>query len=181
MRMYGGSRSPSLLPKYATNYVLHKEVVIQLYIDGVGNFLFEQKKEVYPAVPFFIGSYKFSRVKNAAEFVKELEYFHFGEINFHRNDYENKVVDYCKEAGVHFEYTDFCDKDEETLHNAKTIRALMKRFKQKITTVGGKGKAVEKDKKLEEEDAKKREEDAVRLVQEAENWLMIEEEENKRK
>ena len=63
VRMYGGSRAPSLLPKYATDYVLHKEVVRQLYIDGVGNFLFEHKKAVYPAVPFFIGSYNFSRVK----------------------------------------------------------------------------------------------------------------------
>ena len=62
--MYGGSRAPSLLLKYATYYVIHKEAVRQLYIDGVGNFLFEQKKEVYPTVPFFVGSYKFSRVKN---------------------------------------------------------------------------------------------------------------------
>ena len=45
----------------------------QLYIDGIVNLLFEQKKVVYPAVPFFVGSYKFSRVKNAVEFVKELE------------------------------------------------------------------------------------------------------------
>ena len=103
MRMYGGLRAPSLLPKYATDYVLHKGAVKQLYIDGVGNFLFENKKETYPAIPFFIGSYKFSRVKQAAEFVKELEYFCFGEMNFHRNDFENKVADYCKEAGVHFE------------------------------------------------------------------------------
>ena len=41
LRMYGGSRAPSLLPRYATDYVIHKEVVRQLYIDGVGNFLFE--------------------------------------------------------------------------------------------------------------------------------------------
>ena len=27
VRMYGGSRAPSLLLKYATDYVLHKEVV----------------------------------------------------------------------------------------------------------------------------------------------------------
>ena len=27
IRMYGGSRAPYLLPKYATNYVLHKEEV----------------------------------------------------------------------------------------------------------------------------------------------------------
>ena len=33
VRMYGGSRAPSLLPKYSIDYVLHKEVVRQLYID----------------------------------------------------------------------------------------------------------------------------------------------------
>ena len=150
-----------------------------MYIDGVGNFLFEHKKAVYPAVPFFVGSYKFSKVKKATDFVKELEYFHFGEIKFHRNDSENKLADYCKEAGVHFEYTDFWDKDEETFHNAKNITALKKRFKQKITTAGGKGKTAKKTKNIEEEEAKKREEDASRLVQEVENWLRIEEEEKK--
>ena len=41
LRMFGGSRAPSLMPKYAIDYVIHKEVVIQLYIDGVGKFLFE--------------------------------------------------------------------------------------------------------------------------------------------
>ena len=110
--MYSGSRAPSLLPKYAIDYVIHKEAVRQLYIDGIGNFLFEQKKAVYPAVPFFVGSYKFSRVKNAVEFVKELEYFHFGEMNFHRNDSDDKVVHYCTATGVHFKYTNLWDKDE---------------------------------------------------------------------
>ena len=179
VRMYGGSRAPSLLPKYATDYVLHKEAVRQLYIDGVGNFLFEHKKAVYPAVPFFIGSYKFSRVKQATDFVKELEYFHFGEMKFHRNDSKNKVYDYCKESGVHFEYIDFWDKDGETFHNAKNMTALRKRFKQKIETMGGHGKTADKAKKLEKKEAKKREEDARKLVQEAQNWLRIEEEEKK--
>ena len=63
-----------------------------------------------------------------------------------------------------FEYVDFWDKDEETFCNAKNMTALKKRFKQKITTVGGKGKTVEKSKKLEEEEAKKRQEDASILV-----------------
>ena len=63
--MFGGSRAPSLLPKHATDYVIHKEIVRQLYIDGVGNFLFDQKKVVYSPVPFYIGSYKFSKVKSA--------------------------------------------------------------------------------------------------------------------
>ena len=35
LRMYGGSRAPSLLPKYATDYVIHKEALRQLYIDGI--------------------------------------------------------------------------------------------------------------------------------------------------
>ena len=64
LRMFGGSRAPSLLPRIATDYFIHKEVVRQLYIDGVGNFLFEQKKAMYPPVPFFIGSYKVSIVKS---------------------------------------------------------------------------------------------------------------------
>ena len=86
---------------------------------------------------------------------------------FHRNDSHNKVADYCKEARIHFEYIDFQDKDEETFCNENNIRTLKKRFKQKITTMGGKGKTSEKAKNLEEEEAKEREEDASRLVQEA--------------
>ena len=40
LRMFHGTRAPSLFPKHATDYVIHKEVVRQLYIDRVGNFLF---------------------------------------------------------------------------------------------------------------------------------------------
>ena len=73
LRMFGGTRAPSLLPRYATDYVVHKEVVRQLYIDGIVNFHFYQKKVVYPPLPFYVGSYKFSKVKSAPNFVKELE------------------------------------------------------------------------------------------------------------
>ena len=113
LRMFGETRDPSLLPKYTTYYVIHKEVVRKIYIDGVGNFLFEQKKALYPLVPFYIGSYRFSKVKSAPEFVKDLEYFHFGELSFHRNDSEDKVVNYCAAGGVHFEYANHWDKDED--------------------------------------------------------------------
>ena len=65
IRMYGGSRAPSLLPKYAMDYVVHKEAVRQLFIDGFGNFLFDMKKAVFPPFPFCIGSYKFTKVKIA--------------------------------------------------------------------------------------------------------------------
>ena len=39
LRMYGGTKAPSLLPKYATDYVVHKEVVRQLFLDGFGSYL----------------------------------------------------------------------------------------------------------------------------------------------
>ena len=44
IRMYGCSREPSLLPQYTMDYVVHKEEFRQLYLDGVGSFLFEHKK-----------------------------------------------------------------------------------------------------------------------------------------
>ena len=66
LRMYGRSRAPSLFPRYTMNYVVHKEVVRQLFIDSVVNFMFDMKREVFPPLPFCIGSYKFTRVNNAS-------------------------------------------------------------------------------------------------------------------
>ena len=83
--MYGGTKAPSFLPKYATYYIKHKEVVRQLFLDVFGSYLFDLKKVVFPPLPFYVGSYKFSKVKSAPKFVKELEIFHFGEKLFHRN------------------------------------------------------------------------------------------------
>ena len=88
--MYGGTKAPLLLPKYATDYIVLKEVVRQVFLDGFGNHLFDIKKYVFPHVPFYIGSYKFNGVKSAPDFVKELEIFHFGEVSFHRNDSQGK-------------------------------------------------------------------------------------------
>ena len=79
IRMYGFSTAPALLPKYATDFVVHKEAARQVFLDGIGSFLFEHKKATYPPIPFRLGSYKFSKVKKADEFVQELEQFHFGE------------------------------------------------------------------------------------------------------
>ena len=66
--MFGGSKAPYLLPKYDTDYVIHKEVVRKIYIYAIDNFLFDMKKYVYPPLPFCIGSYKFTKVKSAPEF-----------------------------------------------------------------------------------------------------------------
>ena len=63
------------------------------------------KKMIYPPIPFYLGSYKFSKVKSALDFVKGLENFHFGEKSFHRNDSQGKVVVHCALVEVNFEYS----------------------------------------------------------------------------
>ena len=68
--MYGGTKSCSLLPKYATDYVAHKEPVRQLFLDGFESHFFYLKKVLSLPLPFYLGSYKFSKVKSAPEFVK---------------------------------------------------------------------------------------------------------------
>ena len=83
LRMYGGIKAPSLLPRYAIDYIVHKEAVRQVFLDGFGNYLFDLKKSMFPSVSFYVGSYKFAKVKGAPKFVKELENFHFGEKRFH--------------------------------------------------------------------------------------------------
>ena len=88
--------------KYAKDYVVHKEGVRQLFIDGFRNFLFDMKKAVFPPFSFCIGSYKFTKVKSATEFVKDLGSFHFREKCFRSNDAYDKVVKHCAFVGVHF-------------------------------------------------------------------------------
>ena len=84
--MYGGIKAPSLMPKYAIDYIVLKEAVTQLFLDGFGSHLFDLKKVVFTPLPFYVGSYKFSKVKSSLEFFKEREIFHFGEKRFHQND-----------------------------------------------------------------------------------------------
>ena len=60
----------------------------------------------------------------------------------HRNDFEDKIDNYCVVVGVHFEYVDYWDKDEEIFINECNIIALRKIFKKNTTTIGGKGKAI---------------------------------------
>ena len=112
LRMYGGMKAPSLLPKYVTDYIVQKEAVRQLFLNGFRSHLFDLKKVVFPPLPFYVGSYKFTKVKNSLEFVKELENFHFGEKEFHRNDSQGKVAAYKATLKVNIEYVDYVDKYE---------------------------------------------------------------------
>ena len=82
------------------------------------------KKEIYPPMPFCIGSYKLSKVKSEPNFVKNLENFHFGENIFHRNDSQGKVTAHCALVKVNFEYSDHWEKDEKIFRNACNMTAL---------------------------------------------------------
>ena len=95
---------------YVTDYIAHKEVVRQVFLDGFGNYLFNIKKVMFPPVPFYVGSYKFNKVKNALDFVKKLEMFQFGEKSFHWNDWQGKVAAHKASHKVHLEYADYIDK-----------------------------------------------------------------------
>ena len=134
--MYGGTKAPSLLPRYATGYIVHKEAVRHLFLDGFGSHLFELKKAVFPPLPFYVGIYKFTKVKTAHEFVKELEIFHFGEKSFHRNDSKGKVAAYKVTLKVNFQYTDYVDKDEEKYRNFCIMTTLNKWLNRKTSISG---------------------------------------------
>ena len=161
--MYGGTKAPLLLSKYATNYIVHKEAVRQLFLNGFRIHLFNLKKVVFPPLPFYVGSYKFTKVKNAPKFVKELENFHFGEKDFHRNDSQGKVVAYKAALKVNFEYTDYVDKEEETYRNIYSLTIVKKKLKLKTVEVGDKrsGSSNLVSKSQEEEAAKKAKEETA--------------------
>ena len=138
----------------------------QLFLDGFGNCLFDLKKVVFPPLPFYVGSYKFSKFKSAPKFVKELEIFHFGENNFHRNDSQGKVAAHRALLKVKFEYSDHIDKDEEVYQNICNMTTLNKWVRRKITISGGKGSSSSNpEQKGQEEEAarKEKEERAHRL------------------
>ena len=44
--MYGSIGAPSLQPKYATNYIVLKEEVRKIFLDGFGSHLFDIKKVI---------------------------------------------------------------------------------------------------------------------------------------
>ena len=137
-----------------------------MYIDGFEKFLFDSKKVIYPPLTFCIGSYRFSKVKCAPDFVKELESFHFEKKRVRRNYSSDKVSAYCASVGVHFEYTHHWDKDEEIYRNSCNMASLSRRFKTKITTVGEKGSSsgTAQQQNQNEEVARKRKEEAQRLL-----------------
>jgi hypothetical protein len=112
------------LPKYATDYVVLKEEVRQIFLDGIGGVLNKQHKAYFPPFPFFIGAYKFSGVATAEEYVQELKSFHFGEMIFHRNDRRSKVAEHCKEVYAHFEYAHYYDAEEEVFRGINNMTEL---------------------------------------------------------
>ena len=116
--------------------------------------MFDIKKVVFPPVPFYVGSYKFNKVKSPPDFVKEMELFHFGEKIFHRNDSQGKVAAHK----VNFDYVDYIDKEEKVLKNVYSMAILSKRFKGKAFGAKGSSSNSPNPDEGDEEDTKKAQE-----------------------
>ena len=101
--------------------------------------IFYLKKDVFPPLPFYVGRYKFSKVKSAPEFMKKIEIFHFSEKSFHRNDSQGKVAAHHALSKVKFKYIDHIDKDELVYWNICNMTTLNNRIRRKITISRGKG------------------------------------------
>ena len=85
----------------------------KVFINGIGRYLHDHKNASFPMFPFYIRAYKFSRVKGAEDFVKDLEVFHFWEKCFARNDSRKKVIEHCRVVKIRFEYAYFFNEDEK--------------------------------------------------------------------
>ena len=132
------------------------------------------KKDVFSPMPFYAGSYEFSKFKSAPDFVKDLEIFHFGEKRFHINDAQGKVVAHRALVKVKFEYSDHFDKEEELHWNTCNMTSLNKRLKKKITVICGKGSSssTSEQKRQEEEVAHKEKEETTQTLVEGARKLL---------
>ena len=146
--MYGCSRAPSLLRRYATKFVFHKEVLKKVFLNGVSIFLHDTKKATFPPLSFYIGGYKFSKVKGAEYFVKDLETFHFGQKSFQINDSRGNFVEHRVEVKINYEYIDFFSKYEEAFRRANNFIELKKHFGRKSGASGRKDGSTTMETKL---------------------------------
>ena len=117
--------------------------------------MFDIKKVVFPLVPFYVGRYKFKKVKSDPDFVKELEIFHFGEKSFHRNHSQGKVATHKAAHKVNFEYIDYIDKEEQLFRNVYSKAVVSKQLKRNASGVKGSSSNNPKPDEGEEEAAKK--------------------------
>ena len=156
---------------------MHKEAARQLFLDGFGSFLFDMKKAVFSPMPFYVGIYKFSKVKSAPYFMKDLDIFHFGENIFHRNDVQGKVEAHRALVKLNFEYCNNFDRDEEVYQNSCNMISLKKSFRSKITISGGKSSSrrTSEQKKHEEEVVQREKEEATQRLVEGARKLLDEE------
>ena len=95
-----------------------------------------QKKVSWFPLPIVVG-YKISKVKEVVDLNKDLDIFHFGEINFYINDSHGKFFNHCVIVKFHSTYVgQFC-VEEEMYRWAQSLEDLPKRKK--------KGNVMEKD------------------------------------
>ena len=101
-------------------------------------------------------------MKQAPEFIQELEKFRFGEMTFRRNDTHERMTEHCRKHKVFYEYTHHIDRDESVFRRAANMTVLSKRLKPQ-----GGSEQEKAEQARAEETAKRIREEAQRLDQEA--------------
>jgi hypothetical protein len=84
IRIYRATKAPHLLPRFVPDKLVLQEVAYQTVINGVGEFLYQDKKSIWPLLPLWIGSYSFATTKQAQDEV-DIHYYH---ISSEKNDSE---------------------------------------------------------------------------------------------
>jgi hypothetical protein len=72
IKIYRATKAPHLLPRFVPDKLVLQEVAYQTMINGVGEMLYRDKKEIWPPLPLWIGSYSFTNTKQAQDEVDVL-------------------------------------------------------------------------------------------------------------
>jgi hypothetical protein len=113
IRIYGATKAPHLLPRFVPDKLVLQELAYQTIIHGVGAALYRNKKDIWPSLPLWIGSYSFASIKQAEDEVNTLLSYGFGEERFRRHDPKKVVREYCIQNKFTWEYTSTFWEEEE--------------------------------------------------------------------
>jgi hypothetical protein len=65
IREYGANKAPHFLPRFSPGQLVFQEISYQTVIYEVRVALYGDKKDIYPPLPLWVGSYSFKSIKQA--------------------------------------------------------------------------------------------------------------------
>jgi hypothetical protein len=127
IRVYGATKAPHLLPRFVPDKLVLQELAYQTIVHGVGAALYRNKKDIWPSLPLWIGSYCFASLKQAQAEVDTLLSYGFGEECFRRHDPKKVVREHCIQNKYTWKYTSSFWEEEENHCGARTYDEVIAR------------------------------------------------------